>query len=185
MPLSFIEIETPRLILKSITPEYIKTMFLSETKEEIIKKFGFTNNETYMQLENNYKNGLESFNTSMLYFLIKEKETQQTIGECGFHTWIKKHNKADLFYLLHNDIHKNKGYMSEALPNIIKYGFASMGLHRIAAFIADNNLPSKKLLIKYGFTKEGVMRQDYVVNSINEDSDVYSLLKPEWQQLYA
>ena len=69
--------------------------------------------------------------------------------------------------------------MTEALEEVIKYGFANMGLNRIEALIANSNIPSLRLLKRQGFLFEGIMRQDYVVDSKSEDSDCYSLLKHE------
>jgi ribosomal-protein-alanine N-acetyltransferase len=64
---------------------------------------------------------------------------------------------------------------------VLNYGFTELELHRIQALIAIENEPSLKLLLKNGFTKEGIMREDYVVNGKNEDSHCFSLLKWEWE----
>jgi ribosomal-protein-alanine N-acetyltransferase len=72
--------------------------------------------------------------------------------------------------------------MKEALNEVIDYGFNVMKLHRIQALIADSNTPSKKLLLHYGFVREGTIREDYVVDGKNEDSDQYSLLRQEWKK---
>ena len=74
-----------------------------------------------------------------------------------------------------------KGIMTEAVEQVIKYGFENMQLHRIEALVADYNIASLNLLKRQGFVFEGTMRQDYVVNGKSEDSDCYSLLKHEWQ----
>jgi ribosomal-protein-alanine N-acetyltransferase len=63
---------------------------------------------------------------------------------------------------------------------VLDVGFIELNLHRIEALVAADNTPSVKLLLRYGFTKEGTMREDYVVEGKNEDSDCYSLLKWEW-----
>ena len=111
-----------------------------------------------------------------------DKETHQPIGECGFHTWNKTHCRTELFYLLRDDKFKQKGLMTEALKATLEFGFTQLNLHRIEALVADWNIPSVKLLQRYGFTKEGIMREDYCVNGKNEDSDCYSLLKWEWEK---
>lgn len=72
--------------------------------------------------------------------------------------------------------------MTEALREVLNYGFSELKLHRIEALVAESNIPSIRLLKRFGFTKEGTMREDYVVNGVSEDSDCYSLLKWEWMQ---
>ena len=82
---------------------------------------------------------------------------------------------------MRNEAFKQKGLMREALKEVLKYGFTELQLHRVQALIAAENTPSLKLLQRYGFSFEGKMREDYVVDGKNEDSECYSLLKWEWE----
>ncbi|MGV3697560.1 GNAT family N-acetyltransferase [Flavobacterium sp.] len=176
-----IQIETPRLILKSITPKLIHELFNTKTKEEIKSYFGFDDNgfEHYRDM---HEKGMETHRISIFLFLLVDRQTNLPIGECGFHTWAASHNRAEVFYNMRDENAKRKGLMTEALEAVLKFGFTELKLHRVEALIADGNEPSKRLLLRYGFSKEGTMREDYVVNGINEDSDCYSLLKWEWEK---
>lgn len=175
-----IEIFTERLILKSITPNLIHELFETKSKEEIISYFGF--DEAGFELyKNMHEKGMETHRLSLFLFLIFDKQTNLPIGECGFHTWNKSHNRAEVFYNMRNDSFIQKGMMTEALKKVLEYGFIELQLHRIEALIAAENEPSLKLLQRYGFKKEGTMREDYVVDGKNEDSECYSLLKWEWE----
>lgn len=176
-----IELITPRLLLKSVTPHLIHSYFEQKSKEEILQFFG-VDEDGYNHLKSMHEKGMQTHRLSHFYFLLIEKETNHVIGECGFHTWNATHNRADLFYVMRNDSVKRKGFMTEALSEILDFGFNKLELHRVAAFIADSNTPSKKLLQRFGFIKEGTMREDYVVNGKNEDSDCYSLLRREWKK---
>lgn len=124
---------------------------------------------------------METNRLSLLFFILLDKKNNLPIGECGFHTWNRTHRRAELFYFLRNDSDKNKGLMTEALAQVLKYGFDEMNLNRVQALIEDSNLPSKKLLNHFKFTKEGTLREDYVVNGTSENSECYSLLKQEWK----
>lgn len=72
--------------------------------------------------------------------------------------------------------------MSEALLQVLKFGFEELDLHRIQACTAKENEASKRLLHKNGFVQEGILRQDYLVNGIFDDSLCFSLLRPEWKK---
>jgi ribosomal-protein-alanine N-acetyltransferase len=174
-----IEISTPRLILKSITPDIIHELFNTKSKEEIITYFGFDEAgfEHYKEM---HEKGMETHRISIFVFLLIEKESGLPIGECGFHTWNSLHRRAEVFYNMRAETKKQKGYMTEALQAVLQYGFTELNMHRIEALIDAKNEPSLRLLLRYGFTKEGTVREDYVVNGVNEDSDCYSLLKWEW-----
>jgi ribosomal-protein-alanine N-acetyltransferase len=174
-------LDTERLILKSVSPSLIHEIFETKEKNEI--KCFFNADETaFAKLQIMHEKGMETFNLSLYYFLIVSRESNEIIGECGFHTWNINHRRAEVFYFLKKDSDKQKGFMSEALPCVINYGFTTMNLHRIDAKIAAWNIPSVKLILKNGFIKEGTLREDYFFNGEHQDSDCYSLLIHEWEK---
>lgn len=171
---------TQRLILKGFAPSDVHELFDSSSKEEIIAHLGIDPN-SYDFYREMHDNGMETHRISLYFFLILDKETRRPLGECGFHSWNKAHDRAEIYYNIRNDEDKQKGYMTEALNAAIDHGFNGMGLHRIEAKVADWNTPSVKLLKRYGFTYEGTMREDYIVDGKYEDSDCYSLLRHEYK----
>lgn len=173
-------VNTERLLLKGITPALIHELFRTKTKEEIMQFFNI-GEEGYNHYQTMHEKGMETHRLSLFFFLLIDKQTNTPLGDCGFHTWNPTHRRAEVFYAMRNDVVKQKGYMTEALKEVLQYGFTELNLHRIEALVANDNTPSIKLLQRYGFTKEGTMREDYVVNGRNEDSDCYSLLKHEWK----
>lgn len=178
--MNHILLETERLLLKSITPAIINELFQTQTKEEIKAYLGL-DDAGYDHYKDIHEKGVETHRLSIFVFLLVDKETNVPIGECGFHTWNATHRRAEVFYNMRNEAFKEKGLMREALKSVLEYGFTELNLHRIQALIAAENQPSLKLLQRYGFSFEGTMREDYVVNGKNEDSECYSLLKWEWE----
>jgi len=172
-------LHTERLLLKSLTPSIIHYVFHTKSKDEIIANLG-TNEQGYLHYKEMHEMGMETHRISMFLFLLIDKQSNTPIGECGFHTWNKTHRRAEVFYNIYSENMKQKGYMKEALHTVLEFGFSQLNLHRIQALIDDNNTPSKKLLLHFGFVKEGTLREDYVVNNTSEDSDCYSLLQHEW-----
>jgi len=176
-----IEITTPRLILKSITPAIIHELFNTKSKAEIKNYLG-VDDAGFEHYKEMHEKGMETHRISIFVFLLIDKTTNLPIGECGFHTWNALHRRAEVFYNMRDEASKRQGLMTEALAAVLKFGFTELNLHRVEALIAAENEPSLKLLLRYGFSKEGTMREDYVVDGINEDSECYSLLKWEWEQ---
>jgi ribosomal-protein-alanine N-acetyltransferase len=174
-----VEIYTDRLILRSITPQIINSLFRENT-EEGIRAFFEVDENGFETLQSMYEQGMETNRISMFYFLLHDRTDNKIIGECGFHTWNRSHRRADLFYSIRDDRYKRRGLMTEAVSAVIEYGFTELGLHRIAALVAHYNEPSLRIIERFKFTKEGTMREDYVVDGVNEDSECYSLLKWEW-----
>lgn len=176
-----VELRTERLLLKSITPKLIHELYSTKSREEIIRFFGF-DDDGYEQFKSMHEKGMETHRISLFFFLLVDKQRNEPIGECGFHTWNTTHDRAELFYKIRNDDDKQKGFMTEALKAVLDFGFRELNLHRVEALVADWNTPSVKLLLRNGFKKEGTMREDYLYNGKYENSVCYSLLNWEWEK---
>ena len=175
-----IHLQTDRLILKSITPDILHELYNSKSKSELMDYFGF-DESSYEHYKGMHEKGMETHRTSMFFFLVILQETNAPIGECSYHTWDFKHNRAEVFYTLRKDEYKRQGYITEALNAVLDFGYSELKIHRVEALVADWNTASVKLLEHFNFKKEGTMREDYIVDGKNVDSDCYSLLKWEWE----
>ena len=180
--MQFEEIKTKRLTLRKLTPEVYRYVFDNFEEQEQVDFFGLSTQAELFTEEEKYRNGLTTFNKSFLLFHIILNDTKKIIGWCGYHTWYTPHFRAELGYVLNDDAHMNKGYMTEALEAIIDYGFHVMDLHRIEAFVGPGNSASLTLLTKFNFKKEGHLREHYFKNNKMEDSIVLALLKSEYER---
>lgn len=176
-------IETPRLLLRAQTPEVFKQVMETYTHGQLLEYFGYDTDDRLEFERLRYTGGQTTFRLSFLYFHLIEKENKKVIGGCGFHTWNTVHHRAEIGYEVFSEPHKNKGFMKEALPVILTYGFNQLNLHRIEALVGPENTPSLKLIKSAGFTQEAVLREHYFVNGVHEDSVMFSLLKSEWPAL--
>jgi ribosomal-protein-alanine N-acetyltransferase len=105
------------------------------------------------------ENIIQSFNAKQtLYWAIAEKSTGKLIGGCGFHDWSRYNSRIEIAYEIHPNYWR-QGIMQKALKEIIKYAFFYMGIVRIQATTLEENEASNNLLLKIGFTKEGVLRK--------------------------
>jgi len=179
--MQFEKLDTPRLILRKLTPESYIYLHENLSDSELAAFLGINSEKAFQREKDRYTQGYTSFNRSLVNFQLIEKESGAVIGDCGFHTWSPPHHRAEIGYAISDDIHKQKGYMTEALNAVITYGFTVMGLHRIEALAAPYNEPSLKLLANMGFKFEGKLREHYNVDGKMEDSVMYSLLKHEFR----
>jgi ribosomal-protein-alanine N-acetyltransferase len=178
--MKFEQLHTSRLTLVKITPEVYNHVFENNEDEDITAFFGIDTAEGLEREKDRYNNGITMFGKSFLYFLLKDKTNNKTIGWCGYHTWYTDHNRAELGYGLYNDSYKRKGLMTEALQAVLDYGYTEMQLHRVEALTASYNTASNKVLEHFGLTFEGTLREHYYVDGIAEDSLIFSLLKHEY-----
>lgn len=181
MDIQAIILETPRLLLRAITPELFNYVMETYTDEQLMDYFGYDTEDRLVKEKERHAGGITTFRTAMLYFHLIDKESNRVIGGCGYHTWYVPHARAEIGYELFSEPHKNKGLMKEALLPILAYGFDKMNLHRIEAFVSPENTPSIQLMKHAGFSKEGHLREHYFKDGRYEDSVVFSILKSEWK----
>jgi ribosomal-protein-alanine N-acetyltransferase len=168
-------LETPRLNLILFDQEAYDTIFSTYKKEGIMRIFGHQNDEEYELECSRYKGGFSTYNLTIQFFQLVSKETQEVLGWAGYHSWAKQHHRAELFYSLKQDEFKRKGYMSEALEPILAYGKNEMDLYRIEAFVAIDNIPSNRLMAKFGFQKEALLKHRYQFGDEVDTDTMYSL----------
>ena len=72
---------------------------------------------------------------------------------------------------------------TEALYLFAKHVFDDLGYRRFEWKCDNENLPSKKAAVRFGFTEEGVFRQHLVVKGLNRDTAWFSIIDKEWPAL--
>ena len=180
MNLNPIEIKTNRLVLRGYSPRDMSFIFENYPKIEIMKMLGHRTEEEFQKEEYKHLNGYAAYNRSFLLFLLVEKSADTIIGRCGLHNWNIDHRRAEIGYDIADEKFKRNGFMTEAVAAILEYGFTQLNLHRIEALVGSNNIPSLKLMQKFTFVKEGVLREHYFNADKFEDSILFSKLLGEY-----
>jgi ribosomal-protein-alanine N-acetyltransferase len=178
--MTFDILETPRLKLRKMTPDVYEHVLTHYSDEELKAFFGFPSNVEVAKEREKQQKGVATYNRSFLYFHLLDKETGNTLGYCGYHTWYVEHFRAEIGYILYQEEAKGKGLMKEAIKPVIDYGFNQMQLHRIEALIGLDNTPSLQLVKNLHFTQEGYLRQHYNLKGQMVDSLLFSLLRSEY-----
>jgi ribosomal-protein-alanine N-acetyltransferase len=177
-------LETERLMIQLLTPEYYDYLFNHCSKEEAMQYIGWVDDKDY---ETDYKKyttgGFVTWRSSFLFFLMRDKVSNRLLGRVAYHNYQAMHKRSEIGYNINNEEDKNKGYMKEALKAILIYGFEQMGLNRVEAFIGPDNKPSRRLVEGYGFVIEGQLRQHFCYDDVLHDSVVYSLLASEYEAI--
>lgn len=73
--------------------------------------------------------------------------------------------------------HAGRGIMTGAVRLVCGYAFDNLRLRRIEAACVPSNAPSKRLLEKVGFLREGYAREYLCINGIWQDHLLYGLLR--------
>ena len=92
------------------------------------------------------------------FWVLTEPGADQALAYLGFFRWDVPHQTAELGYVLDRS-RWGQGLMSEVLPKLVRFGFETLGLHRMEARVEPENGASVRLLRKLGFKDEGLLRE--------------------------
>jgi [ribosomal protein S5]-alanine N-acetyltransferase len=102
------------------------------------------------------------------------------IGWCSLSRWNPDHRSAALGYCF-DDAAWGHGYATEAARALLQWAFDTLDLNRVQAETDTRNAASARVLEKLGFVREGMLREDCVVNGEVSDSWVYGLIRRDWR----
>lgn len=101
------------------------------------------------------------------------------IGTCTLSHLDVQNRRAEVGYAL-GRAHWGHGYVQEGVRALLAFAFDTLDLHRIEADVDPRNGPSVRVLERLGFSKEGYLRDRWIVNGEVSDSALYGLLRREW-----
>ncbi|WP_306368987.1 GNAT family N-acetyltransferase [Nocardiopsis sp. CC223A] len=74
-----------------------------------------------------------------------------------------------------------RGLVTRAVRVLIDWAIRERGVHRVEWHVDTENAPSIAVARRLGMTREGVMRGNYLYRGSRRDTEVWSVLAPEWQ----
>lgn len=110
---------------------------------------------------------------------VVQKNNDQLIGTCTLFHLRKEHGCTALGYALAHD-YWGQGYGSEVVSCVLGYAFDTLKLHRVEVDIDPRNTASCRLVEKFGFRREGLLRACYRVAGEVQDAVLYGLLADEY-----
>ncbi|TXR54467.1 GNAT family N-acetyltransferase [Reinekea thalattae] len=175
-----LKLETDRLTLVGINDVNVSSLehYYLDNYSHLVSSGGFTP-KTRNDVEAVYQQWYENiYNEEEVRFFIFLQ--QQLIGVCGLSNIIRgAFHAAYLGYHLSAE-QQNKGYMTEAVTEVVQFGFYGLNLHRIMANFRPDNLASGRVLEKVGFIKEGYAKDYLMVDGIWQDHILTALTNAHW-----
>ncbi len=111
------------------------------------------------------------------HFLVCDGETP--VGTIGLNNYDDVWGVAEAGFMIAPE-HWDRGYATDALDRLCKYGFAERRLNKVVAKAYETNPASQRVLEKVGFTEEGLLRNEAFVEGEYLDVHRYGLLASEW-----
>jgi len=112
---------------------------------------------------------------------IKDADTWRLVGNCEFHDISPVNHSATVGIFIGDKSIWDSGYGTEAMQVMLKFGFESLNLNRIALMVYDTNPRAQHVYEKVGFVHEGRLRQARFKNGQYGDELLMSVLRSEWE----
>lgn len=112
-------------------------------------------------------------------FAIEQKDNTLFCGIIEIRDIDREHSQAELSFWLAVEVW-GKGYMSEALSPVLRFGFEELALNRLYAYHMVRNPGSGKVLQKNGLVEEGILRQRVRKWGVFEDVKLWAILRRDW-----
>ena len=113
-------------------------------------------------------------------FVIADKKEGNFCGIVEVRDIDREHLVGELSFWLTVDVW-GRGYMSEVIGAVVRYGFEDLQLNRLYAYYMLRNHASERVLERNGFKKEGLLRQCVQKWGQFEDVALCAILRQEWQ----
>ncbi|MFJ5533645.1 GNAT family N-acetyltransferase [Streptomyces sp. NPDC093261] len=74
-----------------------------------------------------------------------------------------------------------RGLVTRGMRVLIDWAIDERGIHRVEWRASSANLPSIKVARRLGMSRDGVLRRNHLYRGVRQDTEVWSVLAPEWR----
>src|SRR5439155_9182518 len=110
------------------------------------------------------------------------RETGRVVGSGSLLVRTPRFRAAEIAYIVNADLW-GRGLATEIGQILLGWAFDRLDMHRVYATCDPRNVGSGRVLQKLGMTHEGRLRHTALIRDGWRDSDVYSILEPEWRAI--
>jgi ribosomal-protein-alanine N-acetyltransferase len=172
----FPTLETARLMLREPAPADAELIFRIQSDLRVNQYLGRPPDQTVAESAARVTDMIEGLRAgTSIRWIVALRDGGEAVGSGGFWRWNEPHRWAEIGYDLLPH-HWGRGIMTEAVRAILRFGFTSMGLHRVEANAEPDNAASVRVLEKVGFVREGLLRENWFHEGRYTHSAIYGIL---------
>lgn len=174
---------TPLLAFRKLSMNDAEALFHYASDPEVTKYVIFPTHQSLEDTRAFIQLNLEKYEKGQVAcWAVTLKDTGALVGTADFCWWSLEQRKAEVGFCFAKE-HWGKGYASEALMALIKFGFTYMDLNRIEARCFDENKASARVMEKAGMKHEGFMRDLIYIKGRFWSIHQHAILKEDYDKL--
>jgi len=177
-------IKTQRLIIRRHVPQDFEPMRSFFSDEEATRLLVMTpEQKTEEAIHALLDDVIGSYDSGEPIFAmaIVEKEGGRFVGSCGMAPEDLDPREIQIFYVILPEF-QGRGFASEAAAGLVERAFSKLGVDRLFASMAAENVASVKVAEKLGMTFEGLVERE--LNGVAHQGRRYSLTKSRFFELW-
>lgn len=172
-------LSSENLVLKKIEDAHLQEVFTIYNNEKVFEYCGIIpkhNIQTVSKMIGHFDRDYKK-KSRVKWGIFQKSHSDQLVGIIEAMDFNQKVNMVTIGYYLAED-YWGKGLASDAVNILVKFLFEEVNINRIQAEVMPLNEASKKVLLKNGFLKEGLLRQAAFWSGKGVvDIEIYGLLQ--------
>ena len=174
------EIETERLLLRRMEMRDARDLFEYSRDEEVARYVLWEAQKNVSESRAYIKFMLRKYRAGdPASWCIVRKDESRVVGTIGYMWYQRDNNACEVGYSLARR-RWNRGYMTEALAEVLRFSFEELGVHRVEAQHEVENAASGAVMRKCGMRKEGTLRGRLYNKGRYVDVDLYAMLREDY-----
>lgn len=179
---NFPVLESSNLILRKIEEEHLQDVYSIYDNDKVFEYCGIIpkhNLHTVSRMIGHFYRDYHK-KSRIKWGIFQKNQCNKLVGIIESMDFNQKVNMVSIGYFLAED-YWGKGIATESVRMLVKFLFEEVNINRIQAEVMPANEISKKVLLKNGFMKEGLLRQTTLWSGKGiVDLEIYSILKEEY-----
>ncbi|MFL6077789.1 MAG: GNAT family N-acetyltransferase [Mycobacteriales bacterium] len=176
-------IETARLTLRPFTRGDLDDLYAYQSREDVAQYLYWDARDragAAEALERKIAQTELSAECEVLTLAVVWREVGRVVGDVMLHWLSEYHQQGEIGYVFNPDYH-GRGLATEATAEMLRLGFADLGLHRIIGRCDARNPASVRVMERLGMRQEAHFRHNEIFKGEWAEELVYAILAPEWK----
>lgn len=177
-------LESVNLVLRKIEEVHLQELYSIYDNDKVFEYCGIIpkhNLQTVRKMIGHFDRDYHK-KSRIKWGIFQKNQSDKLVGIIESMDFNQKVNMVSIGYFLAED-YWGKGIATESVRMVVKFLFEEVNVNRIQAEVMPVNEVSKKVLLKNGFIKEGVLRQASLWSGKGViDLEIYGILKEDYIQ---